>query len=548
MGSGLSWESLQEEVETWRAIFGDFADGILVADQQGKVLFSNPVAERLLGVGPQDSSPAAWRSNSGFHFPDKVTPYPPDDLPLARAMRGETVTDEVVFLQNAHRPGGAWVSVSTRPLRNVAGSICGGVAVFRDITEYQQALEKTAHATMRLRRTSEPTAGPRFTDHFQHFLQFMESFAPLSRAVEQTADSVVITDKQGIIEYVNPAFEVTTGYSRDEVLGRSPAILKSGMHDAEFYKKLWNQILKGQPFRGTIINRKKTGELYWSEQTITPMKDQDGEITHFVSVLKDITDLRKRHEQEFHLGLAREVQQRFYNVAASVPGFDIAAAAYPADETGGDCLDLISLPDGCLGIVVGDVSGHGIGSALVMAETRAYVRSFLKTASDVGEILTQVNRELVEDLEGGRSVTLLLARIDPRTRSLVYASAGHVPGFLLGSSGEVAFVMEATGPPLGFFRDSEFSFSDVIPLDPGKIVLLLTDGVTESTAPDNVEFGAKRAIEYVRSHQHEPARQIAEGLYQATRAFAAHQPQRDDITLAVLKVDQESHHLENKKD
>ena len=324
MGSELRWESLQEEVETWRAIFGDFADGILIADQQGKVLFSNPVAERLLGVGPQDSSPAAWRSNSGFHFPDKVTPYAPDDLPLARAMRGETFTDEVVFLQNPHRPGGAWVSVSTKPLRSGAGSICGGVAVLRDITGYQEALEKTAQATMRLRRTSEPTAGPRFTDHFQHFLQFMESFAPLASAVEQTADSVVITNKQGIIEYVNPAFEVTTGYSRDEVLGRSPAILKSGMHDAEFYKKLWNQILGGQPFRGTIINRKKTGELYWSEQTITPMKDQDGEITHFVSVLKDITDLRKRHEQEFHLGLAREVQQRFYNVAASVPGFDIA--------------------------------------------------------------------------------------------------------------------------------------------------------------------------------------------------------------------------------
>jgi serine phosphatase RsbU (regulator of sigma subunit) len=176
------------------------------------------------------------------------------------------------------------------------------------------------------------------------------------------------------------------------------------------------------------------------------------------------------------------------------------------------------------------------------------VRSFLKTASDAGEILTQVNRELVEDLEGGRSVTLLLARFDPHTRSLVYASAGHVPGFLLGSSGEAASVMEATGPPLGLFPDCEFSTSDVIPLDPGKILLLLTDGVTESTAPDNTEFGAKQAIEYVRSHRHESARQIVEGLHRRIRAFAAHQPQRDDITLAVLKVDQESYNIENQKD
>ena len=548
MGSGVSWKSLQEELDAWRATFRSLADGVVVADREGKVLFSNPVAERLLGIVPQGSTPAAGRGVSGYYFPDKVTPYSTEHLPLARAMRGETVTDEVIFLRNAHRPAGAWFSVSSRPLRDRGGAICGGVAIFRDITGYQQAFERITLETMPLRRTRKLAAGSRFTDHFQQLAQFMESFAPLLRAVEQTADSVVITDKQGIIEYVNPAFEATTGYSRDEVLGRSPAILKSGRHDAEFYKKLWDQILGGQPFRGTIINRKKTGELYWSEQTITPMKDQDGEITHFVSVLKDITDLRKRHEQEFHLGLAREVQQRFYNVAASMPGFDIAATAYPADETGGDCLDLILLPDGCLGIVVGDVSGHGIGSALVMAETRAYLRSFVKAASDVGEILTQVNRELVEDLEGGRSVTLLLARIDPHARSLVYASAGHVPGFLLDSAGEVASAMEATGPPLGFFGDYQFPSSDVIPLDPGKIVLLLTDGVTESTAPDNLEFGARRAIEYVRSHQHEPARQIAEGLYQATRAFVAHQPQRDDITLAVLKVDQESHSTENEKD
>ena len=536
----MSWKSLQEEVDAWRTTFRGLADGVVVADLEGEVLFINPVAEGMLEIGSQDSGPAAWRAVSGCYFPDKVTPYSPDHLPLARAMRGEEVTDEVIFLQNAQRPAGAWISVSTRALRNDAGSICGGVAIFRDITGYQQALERITLETMRLRGTREPAADYRFTGYFQHFAQFIEDFAPLCRAVEQTADSVLITNKRGTIEYVNPAFEVTTGYSRDEVIGRSPAILKSGEHDAEFYKKLWNQILGGQPFRGTIINRKKTGELYWSDQTITPMKDEDGNITHFVSVLKDITELRKKREQEFQICLAREVQQRFYNVVVSVPGFDIAAAAYPADETGGDCLDLISMPDGCLIIAVGDVSGHGIGSALVMAETRAYVRSFAKTAPDVGEMLTQVNRELAEHLKTGGFVTLLLARLDPRTRSLVYASAGHVPGFLLSGSGKVDSIMESTGPPVGLFPDCEFVPSGAIPLDSESIVLLLTDGITESTAPDNSEFGTERAIEYVCSHRHEPARQIVEGLYQGTRAFAADQPQRDDVALAVLKVNEYS--------
>jgi PAS domain S-box-containing protein len=540
MRTEMSYEALRNEVDTWRAVFRDFGDGVVVADPDGKILFFNPVAERILGMGSKSVPPAEWPAVYGCYLPDKVTPYPPEQLPLARAVRGEEVSDVLIFIRNAQQPAGVWITVSSRPLRDTAGSISGAVLILRDITGCQQVMERMTPETMRLRGAREPAPGIGDAACFHRLTRFIESLEPLCRAVEQTADSVVITDKQGIIQYVNPAFETTTGYSRDEVLGHSPAILKSGKHDAEFYKALWGQILAGQPFRGTIVNRKKTGELYWAEQTITPMKDAAGNITNFVSVLKDITELRKRQEREFHLGQAREVQQRFYNVAASVSGFDIAAAAYPADETGGDCLDLISMPDGCLDIVVGDVSGHGFSSALVMAGTRAALRSFAKMGLDVGETLTRVNRELVADLDEGRSVTLLLARLDPRTRSLVYASAGHLPGFLLGPTGEIAAVLEATGPPLGFFPDHEFSSSNVIPLYPEQIALLLTDGITESRAPDHAEFGAERAIKYVCSHRHKPARQIVEGLYQVTRAFAAERPQRDDIALAVLKVGQET--------
>ena len=157
----------------------------------------------------------------------------------------------------------------------------------------------------------------------------------LARVVEQTADSILITDSRGIIEYVNPAFEKISGYSAAEVLGQKPGMLKSGRHDGQFYRNLWGKLISGDPFQGTIINRKKSGDLYWSEQTITPIKDQAGATTHFVSVMKDMTARRKQQEQECHMALAREVQQRYYHATASLPGFDIAAAAYPADDTGG---------------------------------------------------------------------------------------------------------------------------------------------------------------------------------------------------------------------
>jgi len=358
----------------------------------------------------------------------------------------------------------------------------------------------------------------------------------LSRAVEQTADSVLITDREGLIGYVNPAFEATTGYSREEALGKTPRILKSGKHDSDFYKMLWDSILEGQPFRGTLLNRKKTCELYWADQTITPIKDHAGNITHFVSVLKDVTQLRKNQEQEVQLRLAREVQQRFYATVTSVPGLDIAAAAYPMKETGGDYFDFFTMPDSSVCAGIGDVSGHGFDSALVMALTRAYVRSFAEVESDVGEILTKVNRMLVADLRGERFVTLLLVRLDTSKGSLAYASAGHVPAFLLDGSGEIDAVMRSIGPPLGLFGGAKF-VSTVLPVQAHQLLLLLTDGITETTTSEDLQFGYDRALDYVRAHRQDSAHQIAEGICQAARGFAGGEQQLDDLTSVVVKVD-----------
>jgi PAS domain S-box-containing protein len=123
-----------------------------------------------------------------------------------------------------------------------------------------------------------------------------EEVRKLSRVVEQTDDSVVITDKEGVIVYVNPGFEEKTGYSQQEALGKTPRIVKSGQQDDRFYEHMWETILRGEVFRGVLINKKKNGECYYEEKTITPLKDSHGRVTHFVSTGKDITD-RKRIEE-----------------------------------------------------------------------------------------------------------------------------------------------------------------------------------------------------------------------------------------------------------
>ncbi|HEY66207.1 MAG TPA: GAF domain-containing protein [Caldilineae bacterium] len=123
-----------------------------------------------------------------------------------------------------------------------------------------------------------------------------EEIAKLANVVQHTADIVFITDRNGVIEYVNPAFEKITGYSKEEAIGQTPRILKSGETSPEYYRKLWSTILAGKVFRAVVKNKRKNGEFFFYDQTVTPLKDSQGNITHFISTGKDITD-RVRAEE-----------------------------------------------------------------------------------------------------------------------------------------------------------------------------------------------------------------------------------------------------------
>ena len=120
-----------------------------------------------------------------------------------------------------------------------------------------------------------------------------------SAALESAANAIVITDREGCITWVNPAFATLTGYTSEEVLGRNPGLLKSGKHEETFYQHLWETILAGQVWHGEIINRRKDGSLYIEDQTITPVRDKRGDITHFIAIKQDISE-RKRAEATRH--------------------------------------------------------------------------------------------------------------------------------------------------------------------------------------------------------------------------------------------------------
>jgi phosphoserine phosphatase len=171
-----------------------------------------------------------------------------------------------------------------------------------------------------------------------------------------------------------------------------------------------------------------------------------------------------------------------------------------------------------------------------MAETRAYLRVLAGRREDVGEILTRTNGILAEDVGSERFITLFLGRIDPKTRGFVYASAGHPAGYLLNAQGDIKATLKRTGIPLGMKADTQFASAPEIILSPGDLVLLLTDGIEEASAPDGTLFGLARILDTVRSSRTMPAQHIVQTLYETVRAFAHNAPQVDDITAIVIKV------------
>jgi len=238
---------------------------------------------------------------------------------------------------------------------------------------------------------------------------------------------------------------------------------------------------------------------------------------------------------ELELRIAREIQQKLFPAdVPPVPGFDIAGIALPAGATGGDYFDYFPLPGDRLGIVVADVSGHGLGPALLMASTRAYLRALALTHRDVSETLVLANGILCQDTGDGRFVALLFASLDPATRSFLYVGAG-VEGYLLDASGAVTR-LDATSLPLGIDPDVAFPCAPPRVLEPGQAVLVFTDGLLEAKSPDGSYFGIERVLAVARANQSQTAAGMARALCQEVRDFSRDRPQGDDITVVVIQA------------
>jgi serine phosphatase RsbU (regulator of sigma subunit) len=246
---------------------------------------------------------------------------------------------------------------------------------------------------------------------------------------------------------------------------------------------------------------------------------------------------RARNAIERDLDIARDIQSGLMpSTAPDIAGFDIAGMARPAQQTGGDYYDWQSTAEGRLIVALADVTGHGIGPALVMAVCRAYARATAASATDAAALLNQVNALIVEDIgQSGRFITMAIAILSP-DGTVELVSAGHGPTMLYRkATGEVT-TFGGDGLPLGVMADERYGPSTTFRMESGDMLVLATDGFMEwPRAGDGQQFGSERLSETVARGARGTAREMLTELDASVMRFVGGGPQQDDTTAVAIK-------------
>ena len=266
--------------------------------------------------------------------------------------------------------------------------------------------------------------------------------------------------------------------------------------------------------------------------------ERDQVIDAFNEMVPKLGDHMRLQES---LRLATEVQQNLLpEQDPSVPGFDISGISLSCDETGGDYYDFLKIREdapGRAGIVVGDVSGHGIQSALLMASARASLRQRVSLPGSLSEIVADVNRQFCLDVrESGAFMTLFYLAVDSTRRSLRWVRAGHDPAIFFDPVTGTFEELSGKGSPLGFDEDVVFEEKEKRGLQRGQIVFVGTDGIWETIDAQGRMFGKQRVHDIIRCHHGLSARQIVQTVIGELQEFRQELKPADDITMVVVKI------------
>jgi sigma-B regulation protein RsbU (phosphoserine phosphatase) len=294
--------------------------------------------------------------------------------------------------------------------------------------------------------------------------------------------------------------------------------------------------------RLALQGRSISSDVPWGERVfhthVEPLRDPIGRIIGTLGVALDVTDSTRLRSE---MVLARRIQEMFWRSALiHIPSWDVAGASYPAESTSGDYFDFIRTAGGKVIIAMGDVSGHGVGPALLGVSLRGHVRAWSQVDNDIVGLLTRANLMVCAEAPEDRFITCMLALFDPQTGKFTYANAGHPAGYVLDAHGKVRCRLSNTcSAPLGIDESARFASGGEITLAPGELALWISDGALDAFDLTESRFGEDRLLQSIRLFRNDSARQIIYNLYHTIRAYA-HEKQDDDISAIVVKA-AESH-------
>ncbi len=257
---------------------------------------------------------------------------------------------------------------------------------------------------------------------------------------------------------------------------------------------------------------------------------------HVEAAVREAETKRQLDRVQHDLQIARDIQQSLLpREPPKITGYSIAGWNKPADETGGDYYDWKTLPDGRLIVTLGDVTGHGIGPAMLASVCRAYSRANFRTNVTMFGAFTAINDSIARDLDPGRFVTFVGVACTPDTGHLEVLSAGHGPLLSYSAKNDTFTEVDSQGVPLGILPEFASAPSTPLHLEPGDLFFLITDGFFEWANPEAEEFGEARFKEVVRSSRNQTPDAIIQSLYQAVIEFSRGTRQQDDLTAVIIK-------------
>jgi PAS domain S-box-containing protein len=501
-------EALLKSEQEKAAILGGLTRvAVEYLDTDMRIIWLNDAVQRRIGLSAEDV-----KGKKCFELIQGIDEPCPGctaikSIQTGRSQEGEVLTPD----------GKAWISHSS-PIKNSKDQIRGVVNVAVNITQRKRAEEK------------------------------------LANIIDFLPDATFVMDSNRKIIAWNRALEELTGVNAKDMIGkgnfeyaipfygsRRPMLIDLAMmNDADANGRYSSIQRKGKTLITEVYipSFGKGGAHLWAKAT--PLYDAVGNLMGAIESVRDMTELRKVEKtlerSRAELRIASDIQRSFLpDHIPSIAGFDLAATSIPAMEVGGDFYDFIP-GDRRLGMVIADVSGKSVPAALFMALSRTIVRANATHHEKGTEVLQDANDMISADSKLGMFVTLFYGVLEERNCSLIYANAGHPPPILLCGDSDEFTNLEVTGIALGLMGGMKYEERQVS-LSSGDIAVLYTDGVTEATNRDMVQYGLKRLCLIVQRSRHLPSQGILENILEDISKFSGEQAQFDDITMIIVKVE-----------